>query len=399
MRWIVFCLAGTLANELVTLSPTTQVLTTGSSEQDKATDLLVGDNSICNSKECYPKLFEPEAFWKEIRPSQHIPAGLDIRMNLENGRREAKLNSEAKPPSGVLSEDSSVENPEDSTAYEFSQEFAKINKLAASHDFATIESILDDLLEFSHDYKQGYKIIVHEFGLLKELIFSEDTPLSTKQMSLTMLTGCLRNNPPAISYVQANDPNFTQEIFRELTGLVHQPPKPQVVVLVKRYLSILQAMLGENIELDEDVLLKLCHWGDPQIKRRALEIGSHLFSDSNHSDQSGLGKRSPSAYEIQKWVDEFAMGLQDKNVDELHIRNFFNSLYHIKQEMGKSVKVDSSFLNWLSEESENRRSRLENGLHERDLEQDEFDRKLVDSRHLIFGNPMAHRIKRFNDEL
>ena len=38
-----------------------------------------------------PSIFEPEDDWKEILPGQHIPGGLDVRMNLQTGKKYARL--------------------------------------------------------------------------------------------------------------------------------------------------------------------------------------------------------------------------------------------------------------------------------------------------------------------
>ncbi|POM66580.1 Sil1 like protein [Phytophthora palmivora] len=38
-----------------------------------------------------PPMFEPTHTWKEILPNQVLPAGLHIRVNLQTGKKEAKL--------------------------------------------------------------------------------------------------------------------------------------------------------------------------------------------------------------------------------------------------------------------------------------------------------------------
>ena len=37
------------------------------------------------------EVFQPTSDWQTIRPGQGIPAGLDVRMNLQTGEKEAKL--------------------------------------------------------------------------------------------------------------------------------------------------------------------------------------------------------------------------------------------------------------------------------------------------------------------
>ncbi|KAE8989281.1 hypothetical protein PR003_g17982 [Phytophthora rubi] len=38
-----------------------------------------------------PPMFEPTNEWEEILPNQVLPAGLHIRVNLQTGKKEAKL--------------------------------------------------------------------------------------------------------------------------------------------------------------------------------------------------------------------------------------------------------------------------------------------------------------------
>ncbi|KAK9454177.1 hypothetical protein V1511DRAFT_502962 [Dipodascopsis uninucleata] len=59
---------------------------------DTAKDLIC----VEGSKSCYPKVFEPDYEWKAILPGQEIPPGLHVRMNFENGKREAKILSNSE---------------------------------------------------------------------------------------------------------------------------------------------------------------------------------------------------------------------------------------------------------------------------------------------------------------
>jgi hypothetical protein len=54
------------------------------------------EQMICVSEtDCYPELFEPHREFKTVREGQQLPPGLHIRLNLETGLKEAKLNSDA----------------------------------------------------------------------------------------------------------------------------------------------------------------------------------------------------------------------------------------------------------------------------------------------------------------
>ncbi|KAG7390331.1 hypothetical protein PHYPSEUDO_008159 [Phytophthora pseudosyringae] len=45
----------------------------------------------CSIGVAAPPMFEPTPEWKEILPNQVLPAGLHIRVNLQTGKKEAKM--------------------------------------------------------------------------------------------------------------------------------------------------------------------------------------------------------------------------------------------------------------------------------------------------------------------
>ncbi|SCW01348.1 LAFE_0D10594g1_1 [Lachancea fermentati] len=394
MLWHLFLIPLAVANELITLSPDVDSLE--STDDASESDLFVGDSLICNSVECYPKIFEATKEWQTIKPAQHLPGGLDIRMNLDTGLKEAKLGPEASDVKFATKE---VNTVEETTEYEFSKDFTKVKQALEDKKYDLVESTLDDLVDFAHDYKHGYKIVVHELPLLKQLMFGPHIPIQIKETSARILTGCVRNNPPVLEYINEHDPSLVTQIFNSLDSIISSPLDHDSTGLVKRLLSIVHALVSNKpTEINEDTLSRLYRLRDKQIKMRVLEILSSVYQ--NLSPEAGpLSKRSLDETNVQKWFNEFATLIQDSDVDELHIREFFNSMYNIKKELGKAVKVDPSFLNWLSEEGEKRLERLHDKLSVRDSEQDDFDHRFVESRHLVFGNPMAHRMKHFADEL
>lgn len=45
-----------------------------------------------NPTDCYPALFQPNVHFQKIRPDQSLPPGLHVRMNIQTGEKEARLN-------------------------------------------------------------------------------------------------------------------------------------------------------------------------------------------------------------------------------------------------------------------------------------------------------------------
>jgi nucleotide exchange factor SIL1 len=56
---------------------------------------LAGTELVCapaNSADCYPRIFEPTKDFQIIREGQDLPPGLHIRINIQTGLKEARLN-------------------------------------------------------------------------------------------------------------------------------------------------------------------------------------------------------------------------------------------------------------------------------------------------------------------
>lgn len=364
----------------------------------KSTGLHDSDSHLCNEGQCYPRVFEASEMWEELKPGQQLPGGLDVRLNLDTGVKEAKLHvDEPKVDSSVPVLVNDSEEPQDSS-HEFTKDFDAIRSLLESDPESNVEVVntkLDDLMEFAHDYKHGYEIITHEFELLESLSCGEQLPISLRDTSTIMIISCTRNNPRVVEHINKMYPDFVDRVFEQVESLVNADTRSASNnKLIKRYLSLLDELVTESYNFSERELRILGEtWEiqDRQVRIEILELVSKLFT----APSGTISNVKPSA---QMWADNIQKLIQDKDIDELHIRKFFNSLYAIKREF-EDVKIDSSFLNWLSSEVDERRRQLSNGIQERDLEQDSFDQKMIDGRHLVFGNPMAHRMKNWNDEL
>ncbi|QLG73218.1 hypothetical protein HG535_0E03020 [Zygotorulaspora mrakii] len=397
-------------------------LSSQSSTKDATSDLHIGDSIICNDISCYPKVFEATNEWKEIKPAQMLPGGLDVRINLESGLKEAKLvermssqhahaagnEADNKALDVVPIAKDALDSQELQKGHEFTKEFttirdilAKVEKKQLTMDITALEEKLDDVMEFAHDYKHGFKIISNEFDLLENMSFNAMLPVSLRELSARMINSCLRNNPPALNYINDNYPDFKDRIFYTLEELISSDTSADSVnVLLRRYLSTLNELLPPSYVFTPEeiqILRQALALKDKQLEKKVLEIASRFFSSAAISDTNS--DLHTVVQDIQGWVKEFETAIQNSDVDELHIREFFNSLYNIKQQLKTKVTISSQFLDWLELQSDSREKNLNTELQHRDLEQDSFDKRLIESRHLVFGNPMAQRIKQFDDEL
>ncbi|CAI4036292.1 hypothetical protein SMKI_15G1310 [Saccharomyces mikatae IFO 1815] len=378
-------------------------------------DPEIPSSSICVDGNCYPKIFVPAHDWKPILPGQDLPGGLSIRINMETGLKEARINDEDISNSSSNELVVSLEDVEPSIDdYEFSNDFQEIRGIIDSHstlsphNVTILEDKFDKVMEFAHDYKHGYKIIVHEFALLTNVSFNENLPLTLRELSTRVITSCVRNNPPVVEFINENFASFKSKIMIALSNLNDSNHKSSNI-LMKRYLSILNELplTSQEFSIYSPAVLQNIYEqnkNDKQLQIKVLELISKIFKAGIHENEDTnlvLYKRNAENWSsnLQEWADEFQKMIQNKSIDELHTRTFFDTLYNLKKIYKNDMTINRGFLNWLAQQCDERQSHLDNGLRERDIEQDSFDKKLIDSRHLIFGNPMAHRIKNFNDEL
>ena len=389
------------------------------------TDVYVSGDLLCNDEGCYPLIFEPSNDWQVIKPEQRLPAGLDIRVNLDSGLKEAKLGDgstrltdEMQAVEVMSTADGAEVVPiaEASEAtvgansatinHEFSQQFASIQEALDEENYALAEARFDDVLEFAHDYKHGYTIVSNEFDLLSSVCLNTSLPTSLREIDARFILGCLRNNPPVIEYIETHQSGFARDIFNSINAVTKVTEDIQV--LVKRFIGILTVLIESDpayiVGIDDfDTLGKVFYTiDDKQLRLRILQIVSSFVNRVHGEDIAPTMKRDGILFvvpAIKDWAREYMRYIKDADIDEEHLRTFFDTLYNLKTDFGKDLTVDAPFLNWLANQVEVRKARLGNGDEHRDEEQDAFDRKLINSRHLVFGNEMADSIKNFHDEL
>lgn len=315
-------------------------------------------------------LFRPEKEWKVIGENDILPRdGLDIRINMETGLKEAKL---------------SDNNEVSDNVYSFSTQFKEVYELISAKDYNTVLLKLDDLLEFVHDYKYGREIIMHEWASLSKLMLNEQLPTNLNEIITRVVVSAMRNNPPVIDYIRSHSNDDL------VTKLFNKIELCDDLVLLKRYVTFLQQFLvpkqvtAQNLNILYAVFNRS---SDKQLQWKVLNIVSYFYNHGQFVD-----------FEHDSlWFNRYLDMIEDSSTDEYHIKLFFNTLYNIKSHYGNDIKVPSSFLNWLNNQIQINEN--VNDLSERDPEQIEFNNILKESRHNVFGNPMADRIKRFNDEL
>ncbi|GKT40169.1 nucleotide exchange factor SIL1 [Colletotrichum spaethianum] len=188
-----------------------------------------------NAAECYPKIFQPTEEFQTVHDDQELPHGLHVRMNINTGQKEAKINdpSEKNPALEGLPADRSIvvvdsdkapeaEIPKDAPKYEpvgivkqpqqesgeFYTNLEFVKKGAHGSDLP-IDEVLEFLEDISHDIYYGLKI-TETFDTVKSLLclmVDPKTPAPSEgavprdQQAAAIISGALQNNPTALEEV------------------------------------------------------------------------------------------------------------------------------------------------------------------------------------------------------
>ncbi|PUU77345.1 hypothetical protein B9Z19DRAFT_1086459 [Tuber borchii] len=178
---------------------------------------------ICHSGTCYPKVFQPTHEFQVVRDDQELPPGLHYRLNLETGRKEAKINVDdgSEATNGVVvlpdQEAESLSSNDPKRQALSSDDGAIKPPLSASGDRVTVSESLEIILDTSsrsasditaallsledpaHEIYWGLQISAPRYvaSLLRLIRSAPDA--STRSSSALVLGSALSNNPKALA--------------------------------------------------------------------------------------------------------------------------------------------------------------------------------------------------------
>ncbi|OLN81111.1 Nucleotide exchange factor SIL1 [Colletotrichum chlorophyti] len=193
---------------------------------------------ICHTDkpaECYPKVFQPTEEFQIVHDDQELPHGLHVRLNIDTGLKEAKINdpTESNPALEGMSVDRSIvvvdqdETPEEplpkgapkyepvgmvkQPPQESSQFYTNLEyvKKGAHGSDLPLDEALEFLEDISHDIYYGLKI-TETFETVKALfclMVDPATPAPPEgtvprdQQAAAIISGALQNNPTALDEV------------------------------------------------------------------------------------------------------------------------------------------------------------------------------------------------------
>ncbi|KAK4103175.1 hypothetical protein N658DRAFT_494500 [Parathielavia hyrcaniae] len=209
-----------------------------------------------NPAECYPRLFQPSHEFQVVHSDQDLPLGLHVRLNVQTGLKEAKINvpDEHDPALEGLPVDSSVviverdeaepdqdqvKLPPNAPAYEPAGKIkeprsadpaegnAFYKSLSILKKGLDVDGALEMLDDISHDIYYGLRI-AEDYDTVQELFClstappSSDSPQSTTRARLAslILASTTQNNPKALASLSAHWPKLSG------THCAHSPTTP-----------------------------------------------------------------------------------------------------------------------------------------------------------------------------
>ena len=246
--------------------------------------------------------------WQEVRPGQAVPGGLHVRMNLETGKKEAKILEEAKDNSlwkeGGLNHEALKEamknikaddNNEGKTEfdpYRFrSMDELKnalgdvqlnmktdmelltklINEFKETQDDVDKVTILEDLEYYVHQYDNALLFV--DMGGLKDVIIpslNSSNP-QIRLHSCLLLSGAAQSNPKfQISALESGlletllrmttldpDPSVSTKAFSALSAIMRNFPEAQNTLLRQGGLGVLVKLFNNEEKSYEKLKVKI----------------------------------------------------------------------------------------------------------------------------------------------
>jgi nucleotide exchange factor SIL1 len=210
-----------------------------------------------NPSECYPKIFQPSEEFQVIHDDQSIPAGLHIRLNMETGVKEAKLNKDEDVEMGTVVNDLNVERGSNSSALALIE-----------------ESVLDAVIvnETDHKDSKSFEELSDAYGLVRQPpVSSDDGSLFIDNMNVVK---AMSTTTPDSAILR---PAFEalEELAHDVSWGLHLAKDSVIVHKLATFLSS-QTQNDSNLRAGAALLLGTAIQNNPAALQSAL---GHFYND------------------------------------------------------------------------------------------------------------------------
>ncbi|KAK9459003.1 uncharacterized protein V1516DRAFT_546020 [Lipomyces oligophaga] len=283
---------------------------------------------------------------------------------------------------------------------------------SSNNDFAKLISSFKIIEDFAHEIDFGVRLA--EPNVLSALLYilaSHKKP-EVRSLSARTIGAALRNNAPALDLAAP-----AKTITNLLQSIVNEPDSEVRARTVFALGSAIQGRFGrqefwtshggESLRqrfLDSDA-------GDDYMGRCAIFVEDSFVNEDMISDTVTKSNENGLQLEMGQWCSAFQDALSQERVSNSDARNkIFSALVAIKTRFPTYCPVQDSFRQWIARKVDERAQlkRLQKPgsavvIHSAQSDDSsfasevEFMDRLVETRHVLFGNPKASR-KAFVDE-
>jgi hypothetical protein len=241
--------------------------------QEEMGFLEVPEGYVCADREmrdCFPKIFEPTHEFQIVRDEQDLPKGLHVRLNLETGKKEAKIYvpDASDEAAAVVAVGEAYDTPEkelagDTSDWYSSQAFEAVPPptLEESQAFEThrqtlfeknpteekLMEALEALEELSHSREVGV-VIAKDSPLLNKLIdiLYDAAKPETRQRAVMVIGGALYNNPTAWNATRSIVTTMDQGKWPLVTLLTSRLPDEDSLRVKASIVSALRQVISQS---------------------------------------------------------------------------------------------------------------------------------------------------------
>lgn len=408
-----------------------RALSNGDSSEEE--EVICPDSNPLN---CYPRNFIPTEDWQIVKQGQVIPPGLEVKLDLENMNREARL---IKDTGNQLNKKKNHElvisnggDPEFQNSLEVIKELSESNINKENINFDTLVDHLDILIDWSSDIESGVIIAQNVQPLIKlsglynkknvkhsNYGLTEAQYIKVQEMTYRILASSFRNNIEAQEVLL----NFLNEPELFLQNLVKYE-ESDIEIIIKRKLGLLSALLNNGLfdeyfdkgDIEYELIKLYPKITEESIKFRIMnilddfklekrdEVDNDVYNEGNDEDVDIDNNEKNDLSIDQQYALITQKELMKSSLDnDLQKRDMLESLGVLKRKNKSSFKVNNQFLDWLDKQivfqrninKLRKRDSNNNQIHD---ENSNYLEKLIELRHEVFGNPLATR-KEYYDEL
>ena len=292
------------------------------------------------------EIFVPTEEWQEVLPGQQIPGGLHVRLNLQTGKKEAKLLSEQTTERGedfsqeTLKEalknikadfkPSEVSEPESSTFRSMEElkaalgdmemnvetDLEIIKKLFSKFHSSTSEEeravILEDLEYYTHQYDNALLFV--ELAGIRDIILPSlnSSQPAVRQKAAHLVAGAAQSNPQfQIEALESglletflrltvldSSPPIAATAFTALSAILRNFPQAQTKFLGQGGLGLLVKLFSKDGKAQEKLKIKILTLITDLLVEREFTLIS--------TDESSLRRKEQySAEDLEALLEKF----------------------------------------------------------------------------------------------